>query len=85
MVGWADVRISVKGSWGCKWEVDDGLGVLRVTCPPEGRAVVTVSCSDQVSTSFTVSNPLPQVRQELLDRQAADLAGIEALHGAEEP
>ena len=85
MVGWADVKISVKGSWGCKWEVDDGLGVLRVTCPPEGRAVVTVSCSDQVSTSFTVSNPLPQVRQELLDRQAADLAGIEALHGAEEP
>lgn len=80
-VNWDDVKISVKSSRGCKWEVDDEHGVLRVTCPPEGQAVITLSCSDGVSTSFTVSNPLPEVRQEILDRQAEDLAGIEALYG----
>lgn len=78
--GWADVQISMVGSRGCKWELDPQLGVLRVTCPPEGRAVITVTASDTVQTTFTVSNPADEFRQSVLDRQAADLA---AMDGAE--
>ena len=76
--GWEDVNVSRKGSRGCKWEIDAHSGLLRVTCPPEGRAVVTISRSDGVSTTFTVSNPLPEDRQARLDRQRADLLQLEA-------
>lgn len=75
---WEDVNVSMEGSWGCKWEIDAHSGLLRVTCPPEGRAVVTISRSDGVSTTFTVSNPLPEVRQARLDSQRADLLQLEA-------
>lgn len=79
---WEDVNVSVKSSWGCKWEIDDDLDVLRVTCPPEGWAVITVSSSDTVRTTFTISNPSREERQALLDRQAADLLEIEARYGS---
>lgn len=82
--GWADVQVGMEGSWGCKWALDPDLGELRVTCPPAGRAVITVTAADGVSTTFTVSNPLPQVRQDRLDRQKADLAAIMAQNAPEE-
>lgn len=82
-IGWEDVKITAEYSWGCKWEVDEALEVLRVTCPPEGRVVITLSASENVSTTFTVSNPLPETRQDVLTRQAEDLAQIEALYGTE--
>ena len=81
--GWADVQVGMAGSWGCKWALDPDLGELRVTCPPAGRAVITVTAADGVSTTFTVSNPLPQVRQDRLDRQTADLAAIMAQNAPE--
>lgn len=77
---WEDVKVSVKSSWGCRWRIDAERGVLQVTCPPEGRAVITVSASDTVSTTFTVSNPLPEARQALLELQAADLEQIESMY-----
>lgn len=77
---WGELKISMDGSWGCRWKLDRESGLLRVTCPPGGRAVITVSASDAVSTTFTVSNPLPEARQALLELQAADLERIESMY-----
>ena len=68
------------GSWGCRWKLDRESGLLRVTCPPGGRAVMRVTWSAEISTTFTVSNPLPEARQALLELQAADLERIESMY-----
>ena len=79
VTSWADVNISGEGSPGCSWELEENGAFLRVTCPPEGRAVLTVTWSDQVRTTFTVSNPTPAERRALLDRQREDLERIGAM------
>lgn len=77
---WGDLKISMDGSWGCRWKLDRESGLLRVTCPPGGRAVMRVTWSAEISTTFTVSNPLPEARQALLELQAADLERIESMY-----
>ena len=42
-------------------------------------AAVTITHSDRVSTTFTVSNPTPAERRALLDRQREDLERIGAM------
>lgn len=79
VTSWADVKISGEESPGCSWELEENGAFLRVTCPPEGRAVLTVTWSDQVRTTFTVSNPTPAERRALLDRQREDLERIGAM------
>lgn len=79
VTSWEEVDLRVRSSPGCSWELGEDPLFLRVTCPPQGRAVVTVSWSDQVQTTFTISNPTPEERQALLDRQREDLARIGAM------
>ena len=79
VTSWEEVDLRVRSSPGCSWELGEDPLFLRVTCPPQGRAVVTVSWSDQVQTTFTISNPTPEERQALRDLQTADLEQLEGM------
>lgn len=74
--GWEDVTVTMTGA-GCTYALEDGL--LRVSCPTGCRAEITVTWSESVSTTFTVSNPSALRRMWTGTMQSIDAERVLAL------
>ena len=77
LAGWQDVTVTAEGP-GSACILENGL--LQISCPLGRSVTVTIAHSDQVRTTFTVSNPTLLTRwlqnlAQYLDAQSALLPG----------